>query len=255
MKPKILFLHLIVTLCTVTTSCQEQEEYENIQFSSEIINSNEFKNFIIAGAEIKQTLNLFNNEISKINISDLETTTDPDGNKIAYLPSSIQDLNIEQKISNLNQIKNDLLTKYPQLKTISSSQFIEYVDKCIKNIKIVPTSLTKSPISELTFDNTAELTGYLYNWTLSPEYVEVVIYFFGDGTSLVVLDSANTPNSSVVTFTTYGQSHFYNGKHIISVSHTHRESGSPSEADKNLLKSMPYCSHSIFYNGAFRYYY
>ena len=31
MKPKILFLHLIVTLYTVTTSCQERK---NIQFRS-----------------------------------------------------------------------------------------------------------------------------------------------------------------------------------------------------------------------------
>ena len=248
-------LIVILTICSVTFSCQKEDgNNEESLFSSEIINSNEFKEFIIAGANVKKSLEIFKEELSKINFYNLETVYDSNGNKITHLPPSIQELNLEKKILHLNITKKDLISKFPQLKTISSSRFIEYANKCIETIKDDPSSLTKST-TELSFDNTTELVGYLYNWTLSPDYVEVAIYFFGDGTSLVVLDSANTQNSCVISFTTYGHAHFYNGKHIVSVSHTHRDSFQPSDADKAILDSMPYCSHSIFYSGSFYYYY
>lgn len=96
--------------------------------------------------------------------------------------------------------------------------------------------------------------GYLYNWVLSPDYVEVVIYFFTDGTHLVILDSMNTPNSSVIMMTENSGNYYYQGKQISKLAHTHSYSDNPSESDIAFKNQYPGIEHSIYYNGAFYYY-
>ena len=91
-------LIVILTICSVTFSCQKEDgNNEESLFSSEIINSNEFKEFIIAGANVKKSLEIFKEELSKINFYNLETVYDSNGNKITHLPPSIQELNLEKK--------------------------------------------------------------------------------------------------------------------------------------------------------------
>lgn len=89
---------------------------------------------------------------------------------------------------------------------------------------------------------------------MSPNYVEVTIYFFTDGTSLVMLDDRNTVGSRVIMFDAEsdpkGKS-YYNGKQISMEAHTHSSTSDPSDSDIALRNKYSGMEHAIYYNGAF----
>lgn len=243
-----------------------QQEYESIYNDSEITASSELEDYIIAASDLYQSLRTFENEFANIDFSNLETVIE-NGRKITYLPVSVRSLNIEKKALLLNQKKRYLLNKYPQVSLQNLNDFTCIVNHCIgqstrindsfldKNINFYQPR-TRAVVGEYSFDSQNALVGYLYNWVLSPDYVEVTIYFFTDGTHMVMLDDRNTVGSSVVMFDAGGSpgNYSYDGKQILSVVHTHMSSNNPSDSDYALKNKYPGIGHAIYYNGAFHYY-
>lgn len=91
---------LFATLCTVGIvsfpGCQKQDyDYsEKDDLDPALLNSPELEEYIIAGADFQQTLNIFKDEISKIDFSKLEFVEETPGKKIMRLPISVH---IEEK--------------------------------------------------------------------------------------------------------------------------------------------------------------
>ena len=171
------------------------------------------------------------------------------------------------KVTFLNQKKTNFLNKYPQVSLQNLNDFTYIVNQSIKkstrindffldeNINFYQPR-TRAVIGEYSFDNQNGIVGYLYNWVLSPDYVEVSIYFFTDGTHKVILDDRNTVGSSYIMFDAGGSygNYYYDGKKILSVAHTHSSSNNPSSSDYALRNKYQGIGHAIYYNGAFHYY-
>jgi|LSQX01.3.fsa_nt_gb hypothetical protein len=243
-----------------------QQEYENIDNNPEITTSSELEDYIIAASDLHQSLKNFENELANINFSNLETVTE-NGRKVTYLPVSLRSLNIEKKAALLNRKKENLVNKYPQVRLQNFNDFTRIVNHCIEqSIRINDSFLdkninfyrprTRAVVGEYSFDSQNALVGCLYNWVLSPDYVEVSIYLFTDGTNLVILDDRNTVGSSIIAFDAGGSygNYYYNGKQISSVVHTHMSSNIPSDSDYALKNKYQGIGHAIYYNGAFYYY-
>lgn len=265
-----IFSLVVIFACFFTQSCEKDpflSEVSPAEHLSEIelvSKSDELENYIIAATDLQEALKTFEKEFIVIDFANLETAIE-DGKKIRYLPATIRSIDIEGKVILMNEKKEALLNKYPQLLTLEPRDFADYVNNCIKRsvrlneffldkkINIYQPSL-KSVISEYTFDNTSQLVGHLYNWTFMPDYVELNIVFFSDGTFLIVLDSNNTPTHAEITIGTRGNRYYYNGKEISEIAHTHRSGYSPSPKDIETKNQNPHCSWSIFYNGVFYFY-
>ncbi|MDR2087526.1 MAG: hypothetical protein LBP72_10205 [Dysgonamonadaceae bacterium] len=260
----VIFAGIFMQSCESNSFLSETDSSEHLSEIELITKSAEFENYIIAATGLQQALKTFEKEFAIVDFANLETVIE-NGKKVKYLPATIRSLNIDGKIILTNEKKEALLNKYPQLLTLNLPDFANYINNCVKQsirvneffldekINIYQPSL-KSVTSEYGFNNMSQLVGYLYNWTFMPNYVEVIVVIFSDGTSLAVLDSNNTANYSEINIRTLGNSHYYNGKRISEITHTHRGSYSPSSADLQAKNSNPYCSWSIFYNGAFYYY-
>lgn len=244
-----------------------QQEYENINNDSEITASSELEDYIIAASDLRQSLRTFENELLKMNFSNLETVIE-NGRKVTYLPESIRSLNIEKKVAFLNQKKMNLLNKYPQISLQNLNDFASIVNQSIEqSIKINNFFLDKSInfhqprtraiIAEYYFDSQNALVGYLYNWVLSPDYVEVTIYFFTNGTYMALLDDRNTISRSYSWFDAGGSAgnYYLDGKQISGVAHSHMSSSEPSyDYDIPFRDKYQGIDHAIYYNGAFHYY-
>jgi hypothetical protein len=242
-------------------SCSNDDDFAE----NETVNSPELEDFIMTDIELQQSLKTLEKELAKVDFANLETFIE-NGKKITYLPATIRSLNIEDKIALMNGKKEALFNKYPQLSTLNRHDFANYINRCIKqSIRInefflekkinIYQPVLKSVISEYSFDTVSQLIGHLYNWTFAPDYVEVYIVFFTDGTHLVVLDSLNTTSQSTLTF--YGNAtagYYFNGKQISSLAHTHRNSYEPSDTDLASRQNTPNLPRSIYYNGAFHSY-
>ena len=243
-----------------------QQESENIDNDLKITASSELEDYIIAASDLQQSLKTFQKELQNINFMNLETVIE-NGRKIMYLPVSVRSLNIEKKATLLNQKKENLLRKYPQLILENLNNFAHIVNHCInQSAKINDSFLdnninyhqprTRAIVGEYSFDSLNGLVGHLYNWMLSPDYVEVVIYFFTDGSNMVVLDDRNTVGTSVNFFDEGGShgNYYYDGKQILSIAHTHMSSNNPSDSDYALKDKYTGIGHAIYYNGSFHYY-
>lgn len=261
---RLVVLANIITFGIIGQGCQQ--EYEVSTNNSEITVSPELEDYIIAASDLYQSLRTFENEFANIDFSDLETVIE-NGKKVVYLPASVRSLNIEKKALLLNQKKKYLLNKYPEVSLQNLNDYARTINHCIeqsarisdffldKNINFYQPR-TRAIVGEYSFDSQNALVGYLYNWVLSPDYVEVTIYFFTDGSHMVMLDDRNTVGSSVVMFDAGGSSgnYYYDGKQILSVAHTHMSSNNPSDSDYALKNKYPGIGHAIYYNGAFHYY-
>lgn len=259
---KIFNIFMVSTLIFWMIGCQSDDEFESVNNSSVVANSSELEEFIIAATDLQQSLIVFEKELLKVNFSDLETVVNADGSKVTHLPAIIRSLNIEQKILLMNQKKEALRNKYPQFASMDFNEIARNIDYCIdnsmriseffdeKNINI-HLQTTRSFFNE-SYSNMNELVGHLYNWTQSSDYVEVHILTFSDGTYTVVETTGNTANSASMyglVLDTTNNKYYYNGKQVVGIAHTHRNSSNPSQTDLNYR--LPYCENSIYYNGSF----
>jgi hypothetical protein len=179
----VFVLICIIAFGIIGQGCQQ--EYESIDNDLEVMTSSELEDYIIAASDLYQSLRILENEFSKLDLSNLETVIE-NGRKITYLPASIRSLNIEKKTLLLNQKKDHLLNKYPQVSLQDLNNFTNIANHCIeqstrindflldKNINFYQPR-TRSVIENYSFDTQNALVGYLYNWLLSPDYVEAMI--------------------------------------------------------------------------------
>lgn len=252
----------------INAGCQNQDYIDNQDYEPAITNSPELEDYIIAAADLQQSTTIFERELAKVNFANLETVINSDGKKVTYLPVSIRSLNIEQKVLRLNTKKDILFNKYPQFTSLDLNDITNYIDRCISESMRVNSYFLENSINAYrpltrtffneSYDNTNSLVGHLYNWTLSPDYVEVFIIFYKNGTSTVVLDPKNTPNEANIVLAVMNNKYYYPSAssqyEIQSVSHTHRSSNNPSGPDQALKKNYPGLESSIYYNGAFHSY-
>ncbi|MDR1223086.1 MAG: hypothetical protein LBL07_09470 [Tannerella sp.] len=229
-----------------------------------IAESNEFEDYMMTAADLLQSFRIFEKELAKVDYAKLETVIE-NGREVRYLPEAIRTLQVDRKVVLMNEKKEILLNKYPQLSEQELLSFTKCVDICIgRSIRVneffldkkinIYRPLLKSVIAEYEFDTINQLVGYLYGWTFSPDYVEVHAFFFTDGTYMVALDSRNTANGCAITITTAGDKHYFNGKEISVMSHTQTANNTPSDRDFETKEQFPHCSHAIFYNAGFYFY-
>lgn len=239
--------------------CQSDDELESTSDNAAITNSTELEEFIIAASDLQQSLIVFEKELLKVKLSDVETEVNADGSKVIYLPAVIGSLNIEQKILLVNQKKQALYDKYPQLASMRREEIVKIIDCCVNNSVRVSTFFdekninihlrtTRSFFNE-SYSDMNELIGHIYNWTLSPDYVEVNILAFSDGTYAVVQTEGSTAHETSIELTVVNNTYYYAGKQVVAIAHTHRDSSNPSQTD--LDSRLPYCENYIYYNGAF----
>lgn len=99
---------------------------------------------------------------------------------------------------------------------------------------------------------------FLYNWAFNPDFVEVYIVTFADGSYAVVHGSNNKAYWAELPYVNHGSYITLPGdsRQITSVGHTHGYGGqgsTASDADKNL--NLPgVTSRYIFYDGSQHYY-
>lgn len=264
----VTFVMFVVMGFSMFQGCQMQDEYtsptiEGVEMSSE------FEDFIVASVELYQAYVQFEKGLTKINFNSLETRTDTQGNHVKYLPATLQNLDIEQKALNLNRKKASLFNKFPELQRIDENMFKQYVDDCIQKsqrvndlflsygINIFLPSSRFNVNERYYYDSMEELQGHIYNWVSddNEEYVEVVVFFFADGTSCVYRDSGNTDcsaNYSLDTIVGDDSGKYYKyGKEVVGVGHSHQYGTTPSTADKTAKSTYPNIDHYIYYDGAF----
>lgn len=265
LKTKKFSIAIIIAVITffgfIWQGCQQ--EYENIDDDPEIMTSIELEDYIIAASDLYQSLMKFEDEIASIDFSNLETVIE-NGRKVTYLPNSVRSLNIEKKTLLLNQKKEYLLNKYPQVGLHDLNNFSRIVNQCVAQSARVNDSFfvdndfylprLKTVTAEYSFDSLNSLVGFLYNWILSPDYVEVAIYFFTDGSNLVTIDSDNTATSATIRMVEIAGMLFYQGKKISKIAHTHSDSQKASPEDIEFKNKYDSIEHSIYYNGAFHNY-
>jgi hypothetical protein len=180
----------LISMVLFFVGCQSEREI--FDDDPAIVTSTELEDYIIAATDLQQSLKTFRNELDKINFANLETVIE-NGRKVIYLPASIRSLKLEEKILSMNQKKILLLNKYPEIASLGLENFSEKIDDCIKQSMRVNDfllekninfhqPLTRAVVGEYSFDSINAVAGYLYNWMLSPDYVEVVILTFTDGT-------------------------------------------------------------------------
>jgi hypothetical protein len=96
----------VIAICVACfmTGCQKDTYFENTPIENEIVNSIELEEYIIAASDFKQTLAVFEKEISKVDFSKLEVTYDTDGREIMRLPVSVGSIRIEENNANYVEV-------------------------------------------------------------------------------------------------------------------------------------------------------
>ncbi|GHT24539.1 hypothetical protein FACS189430_09610 [Bacteroidia bacterium] len=125
----------VVVFALVTgflVGCQEREN-NDIELLDE--SSLEIEEYIIAGLDYQQALNIFNSEIKNIDFSRIEKSIDVKGNIIVKIPTSVS---IEEKARTFNEKKdgttmtyiddtfNSTTCTYPPLGKIGNNWYISY---------------------------------------------------------------------------------------------------------------------------------
>jgi hypothetical protein len=262
---KILYTVMIVLVIFISGCSSENEIFVSID--DEIVNSVELEEYIIAASDFKQSLILFEKELSKVDFSKMEVTHDANGREIMHFPSASVSIMIEEKIQNFNKKKQALLENYPQFSSFALDISQKYFQQCIQSSLNVCDKLLEFGINysiPLLKGGTVEtwygedwyfLTSFLSEWVNSSNYVELFIITHVDGTYSTWIDDSNTSNHASITYSTSNGKYYFteggNTSPIFSIAHTHRNSSSPSSEDLQTKANMPGISHNIYYQGAY----
>ncbi|MDR0603174.1 MAG: hypothetical protein LBG80_02580 [Bacteroidales bacterium] len=202
---------LVTALISITMggffiACNSEDISEDTVTDMEIVNSVELEEYIIAASDFKQSLAVFEKELSKIDFSNLEISYSTDGKEIMRFPSSVASIGIEDKLQIFNEKKETLLEKYPQCISFSSEISRKYFQQCIKSSLNVNKKLLEFGINvsrPLLKDGTVEtwygedwyfFISFLSVWMSSANYVELFIIAHIDGSYSTWVDSRNTAN-------------------------------------------------------------
>lgn len=254
----------------------EKHDYEQFdELDQTMLNSTELEEFIIAGANLHQSLSSLTGVLNSIDISTLEVTYEPGWKRVVHLPTpSIGSISIEEKIENLNEKKEALLKKFPQFASLREGISKEYFRQSIENSQKIRRELlemgfkTSTPLlrsggyeeyNNTNWANTFYLNNYLESLINSPYYVEVIILKFEDGYYTTVIGPRNDANNSYINLTPRRDSTGtiigwqYNGRNIVEFGHTHEAGGygpNPSFYDG----ALPGVKNFIWYRGTLYYY-
>lgn len=260
---------MIIVCFFVFQGC-EKDEYEMIdELDEAILNSSELEEYIIAGADLQRSIAIFNSKLNKIDFSKLEVTYDSKGRKIIHLsPSLVENIHIEEKVQMFNEKKDALQNKFPQFVSFRETEADKYFQKSIENSVNVKGEFLKMGINFSIprlksgnetwggYEDEYSMKVFLHDWCDNPEYVELWIIYYGDGTIATYQHPQATANITYFSgYQTNGQTYFPEGgssSPIVSIGHTHRNSSSPS--DKDLSNRIPNVSEFIYYNWGMYYY-
>jgi hypothetical protein len=258
----------IIFLGFMMQSCSSDDELSGDRGDDNIINSVELEEYIIAASDFKQSLAIFEKEINKVDFSKLEVSYDKDGRKITRLPASVASVGIEEKLQIFNEKKEALLEEYPQFASFTLDKSKTYFQQSIQNSLNVSSKLLELGINFYqpllkggtyeTYNSQPSLLSFLSSWVNSPDYVEVFIIAYTNGSLATWIDSENTTHSSGISIYTKYNKHFTdvggNSSAIVWVAHTHRTSSSAGAADIAFKNKYPHMGHRIYYNGYFHSY-
>jgi hypothetical protein len=247
---------------------------DNNLLDNNIINSSELEEYIIAGADFQHSLAVFNSRMNKIDFSKLEVTYDAKGNKVVHLsPDLVGNIRIEEKVHMFNVKKEALLKKFPNFVSFSKVYAKKYFQNSMKNSTVVIGAFLKLGInisgprlksggeeSWYGDENMVYLESYLYNWVNSPDYVEVLVLFYADGTFGTCQVPGATDHSidyNLIYDPNTAEYYYPNGgssSALVSVGHTHQYSSTPSEKDQTAALAAPGVPHFIYYDWTCYYY-
>ena len=270
----------LISIGLIIQSCSMEED-EPLLLDDAILNSSELEEYIIAGAEYNNALTNFTNELSKIDFSTLNVTYDADGRKVVHLPVTfIEDIKFSEKERSLYEKKEAFLKKIPQFSSFSEDLGKRYFQQCVQYSVKVKTEFLKLGINtvrpklksgnEINIDeNFSYLMWQMYNWTNNPNYVEVYLVGYADGTYEVVQMPGASPSIggdpflyNIVNNTTMYYPPYPYGKIVTSIGHTHIKTSEPTksywyqgvfyQADYFPVPST--VSRYIYYGGGIHYY-
>jgi len=233
----------VIFLGIFTQSCSKEDEEP---LDKAILNSSELEEYIIAGADFHQSLAIFEKELNKIDFSTLEVTYNAEGKKVIHLPDAfVSSIKIEEKVQAFNEKKEALQKKFPQFDSFRKDIGIRYIEQCIDRSANVTGKLlelgyiSSRPLLKngneqtVTYYGSNEaqyLQGFLYSWLFAPDFVEVYILTFADGSYAVVHNSeSNSSGTAGLYYTVKGGGTYTtlpeDNRQIVSIGHTHGYGG------------------------------
>lgn len=261
------FLILMSTLFLI--GCNEDDLDEGLDET--ILNSSELEEYIIAGADLLKSLTAFENSLNKVDSSMLKVFFDAEGRRVVQYPNFVKNTRIEEKVQTFNETKMDLLKKFPRFASFKEKNGRKYLDQTIKNSVNVKGKLLKLGIDfsrpllkggvyEDWGFNECELQAFLLGETLNnPDYKEIYIIKYTDGTYSTWIDDKNTATKAHITLLDVkvdGEivGHVFKGKYVAELGHTHKSGPEPSEADSTAKAENPLLNHFIWYDGGSHYF-
>ena len=260
---------LAVGAALILWACQK-EKYPDENMDAEIAQSAEMENYIVAGYELQAALNEFQNELSKVDFSKLEFVPDTDGKSVMHLP--FQTLDFDTKLRTLNERKQVLQSRFPELASFASERREGIIESCIAKSVVVSTKLLDmginvfQPMTKRMIEPwmDSEDFRFLINWSAysGDRYVEAMMIVFADGRTTTYIGPGNTPISASLPYVkSNGNAYFANDRTspIRALIHTHSAihgiAPEPSAEDlSGKIKGVDNITYGILYQGTVREY-
>lgn len=263
MKEKLqLCVFLFFALFTLNTSCEKHGRLPDECPSHEVISAQELERVIIAGYDLKQTMNVFERDLKAINFSEIYEHKEQGLRVVRILSFDI----LIVKLNEFNESKKLLYNKYPELESLSIKELNDYMHSCMHKSRTVCNKLldfgidiyqpkSKSSFTE-SYNDYNNLGQFLAEWVNDPNYVEAAIYILANGQSIVDVYDDSTANESRFQYYSGSDGNIYYDEYasqqIVQVIHTHTGSQVPSSTDYKGYFGVPM---AIYYSGSLYYYY
>jgi len=255
------FAVIMISASFVFTGCQSEQEGLTSSTDKAIVESVELENFILAGIEYQQVIKDFRNAIAKVDFSPLIAQA-KEGQKVIPLSGMPE---IEGKYLELEQTRKDLLKKFPQFGHDTKQNRLLTLQKCenfsqviARKLLDIDPSFSRPRLKRYTIENYANsttLNNFLSSYVNSPNYVEIFMVVFEDGSAVTMLHNTNTTTEcKAPTFYKEDDGKYhapgYNSP-IAYVAHTHIYRSSASGEDSIYKQQSPDLICKIYYNVIF----
>ncbi len=197
----ILLSVLTASVLAFFTGCETMGPVDNV--NDEINESVEMEEYILAGLDLQHSLNQFKEELKGIDMLALMPTLDSKGKLVINLPTKIS---IEKKSKDFNTKKKVLLDKYPELKNMKAGKRHNHIRETVDNSLMITKAIIEFELSNQprlrsgpaevgNYDSEADAFTFLDQQLASPNYVEVVLVVFKDGTAITYIKDDFTATS------------------------------------------------------------
>ena len=265
MKNKLLSIiarNFAFILCACLFHGCESEKEDMLLMESEMINSVEFEDVIIASYTLQTSLE----DIMKgCNGKDLN----PKSRKELFLKLWSEG-DISKKLDNLNNTKKVLQRRHPDFFKLSKEQKESCIRTCIKRSKRVNTAKLRLGISPFqtrgndnrveSYSSKKEVLNYTSEWVKDSNYVEAAVFVHQNGKYTFLTTDSNTIRSAMFPL---GRSsvgvHVNVGQDSLSplteVWHTHRDTIKYSTEDSLAAEKYPELNWGIIYKDSVHIFY